>query len=173
MGNAESRQVPLECTDICLYKSEIENGGFSWILYGENVAPKFYNINEDIENSQKEWHLEFEGSVDYPDVLVDSQTQFSLAEQKCVFRTQTGEYWALSFPTPESFSQFSQQFNGYLFENTFQTPLNEEAVKKVCDHQRTLDMLLCQIAEIPLTVCICISPVGTWISRRIIRRRRK
>lgn len=132
MGNLESRQAPVEYTGVVLYKSVVENGVFiEWQAFAENVTPSFYNINEDLEKSSTEWHLEFEGSVEYPDVVVDSTTQFSAAELKCIFQTGEGTFWALSFPDSDTFVQFSQQFNGYLFENTYQTELTSQNVEKV------------------------------------------
>lgn len=132
MGNTESRQPPLELTEVHLYKAVVENGAFvEWQIFSENVKPTFYNINEDLSGNSTEWHLEFEGSVEYPDIVVDSKTQFSAAELKCVFQTAEGVFWALSFPKPDVFARFSQQYNGYLFENTFQTQLNPESLEKV------------------------------------------
>ena len=132
MGNTESRQSPVEFTGVVLYKAIVENGAFvAWETFAENVPPSFYNINEDLSNSSTEWHLEFNGSVEYPDIVVDTKTQFAAAELKCVFQTAEGDFWALQFPNADLFAQFCQQYNGYLFENTYQTQLNEENVEKV------------------------------------------
>ena len=132
MGNTESRQSPVEFTGVVLYKAIVENGAFvAWETFAENVPPSFYNINEDLSNSSTEWHLEFNGSVEYPDIVVDTKTQFAAAELKCVFQTAEGDFWALQFPNADLFAQFCQQYNGCLFENTYQTQLNEENVEKV------------------------------------------
>jgi hypothetical protein len=132
MGNTESRQSPLESAGVVLFKAVVENGEFvAWEQFAENVTPSFYNINEDLPHSSTEWHLEFEGSVEYPDIVVDTKTQFSSAELKCVFQAGEGSFWALLFPSSDNFAQFSQRYNGCLFENTFQTQLNDENLEKV------------------------------------------
>lgn len=131
MGNAASQQIA--SVDISLYKAIISNDGqeFQWQLFGENIVPRFYDINEDVSTSPTEWHLEFEGSVDYPDIVVSDQMQFQGSDLKCVFSSGDGkEWWALSFPDASQFAAFHQQYNGRLFENRYQTELNEDNIKK-------------------------------------------
>ncbi|WPT10914.1 Protein CYPRO4 [Picochlorum sp. SENEW3] len=137
MGNAASQQTPGQFHDVALYQAVIKDGSLEWNLFSDTVVPKFYDINEDIQDSPAEWHMEFEGSVEYPDVTVDSTTQFVPNERKCVFQTG-GEgdvtFWALGFPDQDMFAQFSQIFHGYLFENTYQTQLNEDNIQKELGH---------------------------------------
>lgn len=126
--------LKMQFHDVALYQAVIKDGSLEWNLFSDTVVPKFYDINEDIQDSPAEWHMEFEGSVEYPDVTVDSTTQFVPNERKCVFQTG-GEgdvtFWALGFPDQDMFAQFSQIFHGYLFENTYQTQLNEDNIQKV------------------------------------------
>jgi len=131
-ANANAGQQPAH-TDVRLFKACIRSDkSFEWELLGENVQPHFYDINADTSsNSPTEWHLEFEGSVDYPDVVVSDGMQFQAAELKCVFSAAEGtEWWALSFPDERQFAAFHQSYNGHLFENRYQTDLSEENVQR-------------------------------------------
>lgn len=102
----------------------------SWVNFGEDVKPNFYNINEDTGTRQPEWHLEFEGSVEYPDTAVNNQFQFTPKDLQAIF-LEGNVYWAIQFPDNSSYSRFSQNFNKCLFENTYGVEMNEENIEKV------------------------------------------
>ena len=138
MGNTASQPTDHDPTktppntDVRLFRACIRDNRLSeWELLGENVQPHFYDINADSSSSPTEWHLEFEGSVDYPDVVVSDGMQFQPSELKCVFCAAEGaEWWALGFPDVAQFATFHQRYNGHLFENKYQTDLSEENVRK-------------------------------------------
>ncbi len=138
MGNAASQPsgaLASPETEIGLYKACIRGDGpdktIEWQPMGEHIRPQFYDINADASGSPIEWHLEFEGSVEYPDVVVGDGMQFQASELKCVFAAAEGtEWWALSFPDGVQFAAFQQRYNGYLFRNRYQADPNEENVKK-------------------------------------------
>ena len=122
-------------TTTSLYRFSAANkdgeGSDGWELVGENVRPQFYDINADSSNAPTEWRLEFEGSVDYPDLMVSEGMQFQASELKFLFSTAEGkEWWALRFPDGVRFAAFQQQYNGYLFQNKYQTDPTEENIKR-------------------------------------------
>jgi hypothetical protein len=157
MGNAtsqESKTALQRAKDILLYKGDVSDGSqIEWVLMSENASPNFFDINLDVANSPPEWHLEFEGSVEYPDCVVDNTFEFIPKEMEVIFNSN-GIYWALHFPDKECYSQFSQTYNKYLFENTYGCESNQENVEKVrfliliffihCMYTDSLKLLLCR-----------------------------
>jgi hypothetical protein len=144
----------LQAKDILLYKGDVSDGSqIEWVLMSENASPNFFDINLDVANSPPEWHLEFEGSVEYPDCVVDNTFEFIPKEMEVIFNSN-GIYWALHFPDKECYSQFSQTYNKYLFENTYGCESNQENVEKVrfliliffihCMYTDSLKLLLCR-----------------------------
>ncbi len=134
MGNAASQPSAAHAspaTGIGLYKANIGKEDLKWEPKGENVQPHFYDVNADARGLPIEWHFEFDGLVEYPDVIVGDGMQFRASELKCVFPTAEGtEWWAMRFPDGVQFAAFQQLYNGYHFRNRYQTDPNEENVKK-------------------------------------------
>lgn len=105
-----------------LYKwVEGSRGAGNWELVSENTAVTFYNANEDSETGKNpEWHLEFDGAQEAPDVVVHDRFTFELRDNRCAFPAD-GSFWTLQFGSALAFGLFRQTFNKALFENTFNT----------------------------------------------------
>jgi hypothetical protein len=95
-------------------------GTGSWELISENTSVSFYNANEDSEtNNAPEWHLEFDGAQEAPDVIIHDRFTFEQKENRCSFPADES-FWALKFGSQIAFGSFCQRFNKALFENTYQ-----------------------------------------------------
>lgn len=106
-----------------LYRFQQNAAGGSWDLLSANADVNFYDINEDTSGKKAQWHLEIGTDVD---VLVTDQFSVDLAGRRVTVAAESGEVYALKFPTPATLQQFEQEYNSKLFENTYQLAYNQK-----------------------------------------------
>ena len=104
-----------------------------------NADTNFYDINEDSAGKKKEWHVEIGSDVD---LLVTDQFSVDAVGKRVTLAAETGAVYALRFPSSAALSLFEQEYNSYLFENTY--GLKNDAKNR---DQASLLNLLLQLAD--------------------------
>ena len=98
----------------------------AWDLHSASVNPRFFDSNEDAATAKASWHIE----AGEAEALV-KECSFEEAATRVTFTADDSGIWALRFPSTPAFRAFADQYNGYLFENTYGVPNDEKHREKV------------------------------------------
>ena len=100
-----------------LYRYQQNTAGGSWDPLSANADVTFYDVNRNTSEKEAQWHVEIGTDVD---VLVTDQFSIDLDGMRVTVAAESGDVYALKFPTPATLEQFEQEYNSKRSENTHQ-----------------------------------------------------
>ena len=119
-----------------LYQYQAASG--EWELASPDVNPHFFNPNQDQRGAQTCWSLE---AYSMELAVTDSYSYQSSAQRVTLSDVETGQIWALKFPSMGAAEQFVEDYTQKLFENTYSKPYTPANFQKVLPAKQHLACL--------------------------------